>query len=309
MTHSEYDLIRCLKSAGNAYLNSIGVVFLTALILPLPSFVLWMEAPLALLSVELTLLDAYYLSIAILLVYGMFGSASSEKISIATLVASILKPVTVFKRSWQFFFSDSPGFWKSTYVAILGIIFGLGAQWIAGPWKMSAEQNLIGAGIYAVCLLFWSQDLTGWMFAPYYLANLSLEPKDAYKRSLFLDKENRFWNLRITAVLCILVPVLLSGLIRYLFLDQADFENFQLHLPLTYVLSIIPWMTMTFSLFLWNEIYKQRIAQDDINTITHFQPLTEHADSLEVQVEQPVEARTVTALETPVEPQVRTGES
>lgn len=260
MSNSEYAIVRAFQAASKAYLKNIVLVVVTALILPLPSFVLWMEAPLHILSVELTLLDAFYLSIAIILTYGMFGSAN-EKITMRSVFSVVLKPAPVLTRSWQFFFSESPGFWKSIQVMVLGIIFGLGAQWIAGPWKIPADQNAIGACIYAVVLIMFSKDLTGWMLAPFYLANRDLEPADAYKRSLLLEKEHRHWSLRLTAVLSILFPVLLFGFTRYLLLKPADFENFQLNLPLTYFLSIVPWMATVFVLFLWNEIYKQRITQ------------------------------------------------
>jgi hypothetical protein len=263
MSNSTYDLSRCFCSASKAFATNIVVVLLTVSILPLPSFVLCMEAPLPLLCIELTLLDCYYLMAAVLLIYGMFGAAS-DKIPIGSVLSTVLKPVPVLTRCWQFFFSDSPGIWKSLSVMILGIIFGLGAQWLAGPWKLPPEQNLIGAIIYTACLLFWSQDLVGWMLAPYYLANHSLGANEAYKRSHFADKEFKYWNLRLTAVLCIVAPPLLFGIIRYLLLKPADFENFQLNLPLTYVTSIVPWMVAVFSLFLWNEIYKQRIAQDRV---------------------------------------------
>lgn len=156
--------------------------------------------------------------------------------------------------------------WKSTLVMIMGIVFGLGVQWLAGPWKLPPEQNLIGACIYAVCLLFWSQSLVGWMLAPYYLSNLDLPANEAYKLSHFSDKGGRYWNLRLTAVGCIMVPVLVFGVVRYLLLTPADFADFQLNLSLTYVISIVPWMLAVYSLFVWYEIYRQRLGKESLET-------------------------------------------
>ncbi|MBA3994881.1 MAG: hypothetical protein C0469_15280 [Cyanobacteria bacterium DS2.3.42] len=266
MSKSGYDLRQCFISAVKAFAKNIIVVLLTVSILPLPGLVMWTDAPLLILCIELTLLDCYYLMAAVLLIYGMFGSVS-EKISIAALLSPFLKPIEVMTRCYQFFYSESPGFWKSLAVMVLGIVFGLGAQWIAGPWKISSQYNLIGAGIYTACLLIWSQDLVGWMLAPYYLANHDLPAHQAYKSSLFFDREHKYWNLRLTAVASLLTPVLLFGIMRYVFLKPSDFENYQLNLFSTYVLSIIPWMLAAFSLFLWNEIYKQRIGQQSAETI------------------------------------------
>jgi len=187
MRKSEFDLSRCFLSAGKAFVKNIVVVLLTVSILPLPGFVLWTDAPLFILCIELTLLDCFYLMAAVFLVYGMFGSVS-ERISIGTMLSPFLRPVSVLNRCWQFFYSESPGIWRSLGGMILGIVFGLGAQWLAAPWKIPPEQNLIGAGINTACLLVWSQDLVGWMLAPYYLANLDLAAGEAYKSSHFLDK-------------------------------------------------------------------------------------------------------------------------
>lgn len=260
MSNPVHDLRQCFTSAFKAFIKNIGIVLITVSVLPLPGLWMWTDAPLPILGIELTLLDCYYLMAAVLLIYGMFGS-DSEKISLRSVLSPLLKPIEVLTRCYQFFYAESPGIWKSLGVMVLGIIFGLGAQWLAGPWKISPEYNLIGACVYTVCLLIWSQDLVGWMLAPYYLANHDLAPKKAYKNSLFIDKEHKYWNLRLTAVLSLLAPVLLFGIIRYVFLKPSDFENYQLNLCLTYVLSIAPWMLAVFSLFVWDEIYKQRIEQ------------------------------------------------
>lgn len=264
MSNQDYDLRKCFISASQALKKNILVALLVVSILPLPGFIMWTDAPLPILGVELTLLDCYYLGAALMVIYGMFGSPS-EQISIRALVPPFIKPVEFSKRCYQFFFSDT-GIWKSMYVTVLGIVFALGAQWLAGPWKMSAQNNLIGACIYTACLLIWSQDLVGWMLAPFYLANHDVPAQEAYKRSLFTDKENKYWNLRITAVLSLLLPVTLFGILRYVFLKPADFENYQLNLLLTYVLSIVPWLLAMYSLFVWNEIYKQRIGYASAET-------------------------------------------
>jgi hypothetical protein len=259
MEKSEYDLRQCFLLAGKSFVKNILVVLLTVAILPLPGFVLWMEAPLALLCVELTLLDCFYLAVAVLLINGMFSSVD-EKISMRAVLSPFLQPVAVLSRCWKFFYSEPSGIWKSLGVMVIGIIFGLGAQWLAAPWKLPLGQTLIAGCIYTTCLLFWSQDLVGWMLAPYYLAEVDLAPDEAYKRSHFIDKEHQYWNLRLTAVLSLLTPVLLFGLIRFLSLKPAEFEDYKLNLQLTYVLSIVPWMLSVFSLFVWNQIYRQRIV-------------------------------------------------
>ncbi|HIA52371.1 MAG TPA: hypothetical protein EYN91_09830 [Candidatus Melainabacteria bacterium] len=264
MSKTEYDLRRCFSSATNAFKKNILVSLLVVSVLPLPGFLMWTDAPLPILGVELTLLDCFYLGAALLVIYGMFGS-TSEHISMPALLSPFFRPVEFSKRCYKFFYSDT-NFWKSMYVMILGIIFALGAQWLAGPWKISAQSNLICAGVYTACLLIWSQDLVGWMLAPFYLANHDLPANEAYKRSLFADKENRYWNLRITAVLSLLLPVLLFGILRYVFLRPTDFENYQLNLFLTYILSIVPWLLAMFGLFVWNEIYKQRIGHTNAET-------------------------------------------
>lgn len=187
MHKSNYDLSRCFLSAGQSFVKNIIVVLFIVCFLPIPSFLLWMEAPLLLLCIELTLLDCFYLVAAVLLVYGMFGSVGGG-ITICSVVSPLFRPVALFKRCWEFFYSEPSGMWKSTLVMIMGIVFGLGVQWLAGPWKLPPEQNLIGACIYAVCLLFWSQSLVGWMLAPYYLSNLDLPANEAYKLSHFSDK-------------------------------------------------------------------------------------------------------------------------
>ncbi len=294
MRKPEYDLRQCLVSAVKAFVENIGIVLLTVAVLPLPGYVMWTDAPLWILSIEFTLLDCYYLMAAILVIYGMFG-AVSEKISIRTFLSTFLRPVEVLTRCYQFFFCENPGIWKSLWVMVLGIIFGLGAQWLAGPWKISPQYNLIGAGIYTACLLIWSQDLVGWMLAPYYLANHDLAAKEAFKRSLFFDKEHKYWNLRLTAVLSLLVPVLAFGVIRYVFLKPADFENYQLNFFLTYVLSIVPWMLSVFCLFVWNEIYKQRVGQANIEAAVE--------SSAKASVETTVETSVTASTEAVEEPQ------
>jgi hypothetical protein len=260
MESSEFDLGQCLIAAGQSYANNIVVVLLTALVLPLPGFLFWHDAPLVILCIELTLLDCFYLMAGVLLIYGIFGSPG-ERISIATVLSPFMHPQLALTRCWQFYFTESPGIWQSLWAMILGIIFGLGAQWLAAPWKIPLEQNLIAACVYAACLVLFSQDLVGWMLAPYYLPNLDVPAKQAYKSSHFSDKEHNYWNLRLAAVLCLLLPVLLDGLIRYLVLTPAEFENYRLNLPLFYLTSIVPWMLAVFGLFVWHEIYRQRIGQ------------------------------------------------
>jgi hypothetical protein len=256
MEKCSYDFRQCFASAGNAFAKNIVVVLLTVSILPLPGFVLWMDAPLLFLCIELTLLDCFYLGAAVLLINGMFGSIN-EKISIATTLAPFLRPVEVLSRCWKFFYSESPGIWKSFSVMIIGIIFGLGAQWLAAPWKLPLEQTLLAACVYAACLLLWSEDLVGWMLAPYYLAEVDLPAAEAYKRSHFIDKDHRHWDLRLIAVLSLLTPVLLFGVIRCVLLTPAEFVDYKLNLPLTYFFSIIPWILTVFWLFVWNQIYRQ----------------------------------------------------
>jgi hypothetical protein len=258
MSDVVYDLQKCFAAASTAFVNNIGIVMLTVAVLPLPGLVMWTDAPLLLLCIELTLLDCFYLTVAVLLIYGMFGS-NSEKISVRSLIAPFLKPVEILTRCYQFFYSKSPGFWKSLEATILGIVFGLGAQWLASPWKTSPQNNLIGACLFTACLIIWSRDLVGWMLAPFYLANHDLAAVEATEKSLFLDKEHKYWNLRLTAVLSLLVPVLLFGLVRFFVLEPKVFENYQINLFLNYSLSIVPWMLSVFALFVWNEIYKQRI--------------------------------------------------
>jgi hypothetical protein len=267
MEKSEYDFRQCVVAAGKAFAKNIGVVLLTVSLLPLPGFVLWMDAPLALLCVELTLLDCFYLGAAVLLVYGMFGSVN-EKIPVGTVLSPFLKPTEVLSRCWKFFYSESPGIWKSLGVMIIGIIFGLGAQWLAAPWKLPLEQTLIAACIYTACLVFWSEDLVGWMLAPYYLAEVDLPANEAYKRSQFIDKQHQHWDLRLVAVLSLLTPVLLFGIIRYLFLTPAEFVDYKLNLLLTYLFSIIPWILSVFWLFVWNQIYRCKNAGGFGNTST-----------------------------------------
>jgi hypothetical protein len=248
MEPTQYDLRQCAISASKAFAKNIVVVLIAVSILPLP-----------VLCIELTLLDCFYLAVAVLLIYGMFGTRD-EKISVGTVLSPFLKPMEVLSRCWKFFYSESPGMWKSIGVMIIGIIFGLGAQWLAAPWKLPAEQNLIAAGVYATCLLVWSQDLVGWMLAPYYLAQVDLDANDAYKRSDFLDTENKHWDLRLIAVFSLLTPVLLLGITRYLFLNPAEFVDYKLNLPRAYALSIVPWMLSVFWLFVWQQIYRQRIS-------------------------------------------------
>jgi hypothetical protein len=259
MDQSGYDVAKCILSAGKAFAKNIIVVLLVVSILPLPGFVLWMEAPLLLLCIELTLLDCFYLAVAVLLIHGMFGTVD-EKISIGTVLSPFLRPMEALSRCWRFFYSESPGIWKSTGAMIIGIIFGLGAQWLAAPWKLPPEQTLMAAGIYATCLLIWRQDLVGWMLAPYYLAQIEVDADDAYQRSHFIDREPKYRDLRLTAVLSLLTPVLLLGVTRYVFLSPTEFEDYKLNLPLSYVLSIAPWMLSVFWLFVWKQIYWQRIG-------------------------------------------------
>ncbi len=259
MEKTEYSIRQCVASAGKAFTKNLAVVLLTVSILPLPGFLYWSDAPLAILCVELTLLDCFYLMAGLFFIFGIFSS-ETERISIRAALSPFLHPQFVATRCWQFFYSEPSSIWKSVWLMTQGIVFGLGAQWLAAPWKIPAEQNLIGAGIYLACLLIWSEDLVGWMLAPYYLANLDLPADQAYRLSQFSDKGQRRWDLRLTAVLCILVPVLTLGIIRFLFLKPADFENYQLNPLLTYVTSIVPWMLAVFGLFVWNEIYQKRIA-------------------------------------------------
>jgi hypothetical protein len=257
---SEFSIRQCATSAGRAFTKNFAIVLLTVLVLPLPGFLFWGDAPLAILCLEFTLLDCFYLIAAVFLIFGMFRSVDN-KISLRTVLSSFLHPLSVAKRCWQFFYSESSSIWKSLWGMTLGIVFGLGAQWMAAPWKIPVEQNLFGAGVYLAFLLLWSQDLVGWMLAPYYLANEDLAADQAYQRSKFSDKEHKHWNLRLTAVLCILAPVLTFGVMRFLLLNSADFENYQLNPLLHYFTSLIPWTMSVFVLFVWNEIYRTRHAQ------------------------------------------------
>lgn len=63
-----------------------------------------------------------------------------------------------------------------------------------------------------------------------------------------------------------MVPVLVFGVVRYLLLTPADFADFQLNLSLTYVISIVPWMLAVYSLFVWYEIYRQRLGKESLET-------------------------------------------
>lgn len=99
-----FDLHQCLKSAGRAFAKNIFVSLLVVSILPLPGFVLWTDAPFLILCVELTLLDCFYLIVAVLLIYGMFATADGGdgRISIRRVLSPFLQPRLMMVRYRQF---------------------------------------------------------------------------------------------------------------------------------------------------------------------------------------------------------------